>query len=50
MSWCTNVISRSEQAKMATFDYIELFYNRNRIHQSLSYRTPTKFEAMYKTP
>jgi len=39
-----------EQAKMAIFDYIELFYNRNRIHQSLDYRTPVEFEAMYKAP
>jgi transposase InsO family protein len=39
-----------EQAKMAIFDYIELFYNRNRIHQSLGYRTPAEFEAMYKAP
>ncbi len=39
-----------EQAKMAIFDYIELFYNRNRIHQSLGYRTPVEFEAMYKAP
>lgn len=35
---------------MAIFDYIELFYNRNRIHQSLGYRTPAEFEAMYKAP
>lgn len=34
---------------MAIFDYIEL-YNRNRIHQSLDYRTPVEFEAMYKAP
>jgi transposase InsO family protein len=36
-----------EQAKAAIFDYIELFYNRHRMHQSLSYRSPVQFEAMH---
>lgn len=29
-----------DEARAAIFDYIELFYNRKRIHQSLGYRTP----------
>lgn len=33
-----------EQARAAIFDYIELFYNRRRIHQTLGYRTPMEFE------
>lgn len=32
------------QARAAIFDYIELFYNRRRIHQSLGYRTPDAIE------
>lgn len=33
-----------EQARTEVFDYIELFYNRQRIHQSLDYRTPVAYE------
>ena len=35
--------SRNE-ARSAIFDYIELFYNRKRMHQSLGYRTPEQME------
>lgn len=31
-------------ARAAIFDYIEIFYNRRRIHQSLGYRTPDQVE------
>ena len=34
-----------DEGKMEVFDYIELFYNRHRIHQSLDYLTPVQFEA-----
>ena len=33
-----------DDARAAIFDYIELFYNRKRIHQSLGYRTPEQIE------
>jgi len=33
-----------DQARAAIFSYIELFYNRKRIHQSLGYRTPEEVE------
>jgi putative transposase len=36
-----------EEAKLAIFDYIECFYNRNRIHQSMGYRTPDAVEKLY---
>lgn len=32
------------EARSVIFDYIELFYNRKRIHQSLGYRTPAQVE------
>ena len=31
-------------AKSAIFDYIEVFYNRQRLHQSLGYQTPENYE------
>ncbi len=37
-----------EQARIAIFDYIELFYNRHRIHQSLNYCSLAHFESLYR--
>jgi putative transposase len=34
-----------DQARAAIFDYIEVFYNRQRIHSSLGYLSPEQFEA-----
>ena len=34
-----------EAARSALFDYIELFYNRKRLHQTLGYLSPMQFEA-----
>ena len=39
--------STREEARAAIFDYIEVFYNRQRIHQTLSYQTPEQFENLY---
>jgi putative transposase len=33
-----------EQARAAIFDYIEVFYNRQRRHQTLGYLSPAQFE------
>lgn len=33
-------------ARAAIFDYIELFYNRSRMHQTLGYVSPMRFEQM----
>lgn len=34
-----------EQARAAIFDYIECFYNRERLHSSLGHVSPERFEA-----
>jgi putative transposase len=35
----------ADQLRKALFDYIELFYNRQRLHSALDYRTPAGFEC-----
>ena len=34
-----------EQARQSIFEYIEVFYNRKRLHSSLGYVSPESFEA-----
>ena len=33
------------EAKSSLFEYIEVFYNRERRHSALGYVTPTQFEG-----
>jgi len=33
-----------EEARLKIFEYIEIFYNRQRLHSSLDYKTPVDFE------
>jgi transposase InsO family protein len=44
--YCTKFKTKA-QAQQEMFEYIELFYNRKRIHGSLGYQSPVQFEAMY---
>ena len=37
-----------EQARRRVFDYIEVFYNRQRRHSTLGYATPAEFEKQGK--
>jgi transposase InsO family protein len=37
-----------EQAKQEIFEYIEVFYNRQRKHSTLSYRTPAEFDQLHR--
>jgi transposase InsO family protein len=34
-----------QEARQSIFEYIEIFYNRKRLHSSLDYRSPEAFEA-----
>lgn len=44
--YCTKFRTKA-QAQQEVFEYIELFYNRKRIHSSLGYLSPDRFEAEY---
>jgi putative transposase len=35
-----------EEARTCVFEYLEVFYNRQRLHSSLGYRTPLAFEQL----
>ncbi|MGH9251567.1 MAG: IS3 family transposase [Acidimicrobiales bacterium] len=40
-SWATRT-----QVRRAVFDYIEVFFNRRRLHSSLNYMTPVEYETI----
>lgn len=49
----TELIDRSQwstraAARLAVFDYIEAFYNRQRRHSALGYLSPNEFERRYR--
>lgn len=37
-----------EEARAAVFEYIEVFYNRQRIHSAIGYVSPEQFEAAWR--
>lgn len=37
-------------ARRAIFDFIEVFYNRTRLHSTLNYRTPAEYEEARRNP
>lgn len=43
LTWHRSFTTRDE-ARSAIFDYIELFYNRERLHQTLDYVSPVRYE------
>ena len=36
-----------EEAKLHTFECIEMFYNSEHVHQALDYCTPDEFDSKY---
>lgn len=42
--------STRQEAKSDIFEYIEVFYNRQRLHESLDYRSPADFESLLAPP
>jgi len=38
-----------EEARRDIFEYIEVFYNRQRLHSSLGYKSPMEFESEFQT-
>jgi putative transposase len=36
--------------RTAVFDFIEVFYNRQRRHSTLDYLTPADYEQQYRSP
>jgi putative transposase len=41
---CEKGFTTRDQARAELFDYIEVFYNRQRRHSSLGYLSPSDFE------
>lgn len=37
--------ARRQEARDAVFEYIEVFYNRRRLHSAIGYKSPEQFEA-----
>jgi len=44
--YCERYQTRDE-AKKSIFEYIEIIYNRKRLHSGIGYKTPVEFEKLY---
>jgi transposase InsO family protein len=44
--WDRNFTTRAE-ARSAIFEWIEVFYNRERLHETLDYVSPVRYEEQY---
>ena len=41
------IYATRKEAKLSIIEYIEMFYNSERVHQALEYKTPNEFETEY---
>ena len=48
---CVNqrIFASRAEARTAIFEYIEIYYNRERLHSTLGYRTPVDFENAHRS-
>ncbi|WP_150274715.1 IS3 family transposase [Paenibacillus tepidiphilus] len=46
--YCNPRFKTREQAYDAIFQYIELYYNRKRMHSALGYLSPARFAEQFK--
>jgi transposase InsO family protein len=44
------IFRTGDEAHAAIFEFIEVFYNRQRIHQALGYVSPVQFETNHGVP
>ncbi|MYM91595.1 IS3 family transposase [Rugamonas sp. FT82W] len=44
------LFSTRDEARAVVNDYIEMYYNRLRLHQTLKYQTPVAVEAQFRVP
>jgi transposase InsO family protein len=47
--WHRRSFANADDAERAVFEYIEVFYNRERLHSSLDYVSPATFESQQPT-
>ena len=48
IEWMGGIIFETrEEAKAAIFEYLEVFYNRVRMHSTIGYCSPEQFEEKY---
>ena len=43
-----NCFASKAQARREIFEYIEIYYNNQRLHSALDYQTPKQYEAAWK--
>jgi putative transposase len=45
--WAGVIFTSRAEARRVIFEYIEVWYNRQRLHSALGYRSPAAFEQLY---